>query len=153
MLIGKNKPVDELKNEQFTPKWIFDRIGIEFDLDVAAPTGGAANVPAGKYYTKEEDGLVQDWYGVVWMNPPYSNAKPWVEKFIKHSNGMALLPSSKSYWFKDLWNLETGISFVLDPVFDTPSGKGNKIYTPVFLIAMGDICIKALQKAKITKVR
>jgi hypothetical protein len=27
-------------DEQYTPKWIFDALGVEFDLDVCAPQGG-----------------------------------------------------------------------------------------------------------------
>ena len=33
-------------DEHYTPKFLFDLMGLEFDLDVAAPHGGLANVPA-----------------------------------------------------------------------------------------------------------
>lgn len=34
-----------------------------------------------RYFTKEENGLEQDWGGaVVWVNPPYSDIKNWVAK-------------------------------------------------------------------------
>jgi hypothetical protein len=66
----------EKSDEHYTPKWLFDRMGIEFDLDVASPIGGSY-VPTRKYYTEEDDGLAQDWSGVVWMNPPFSKPQMW----------------------------------------------------------------------------
>ena len=129
-------------------------MGIQFDLDVAAPTGGAPYVPARRYYTAVEDGLVQPWLGLVFMNPPYSSAKPWVEKFIAHNNGIALLPFSKSQWFRDLWERSSAISAVLKDVeFETPTDKKNKIFMQVALFAMGEQAKEVLMNAKISRVR
>ena len=42
-----------------------------FELD---PASGAEPVPiASKRYTKEDDGLTQEWFGDVWLNPPWSS--------------------------------------------------------------------------------
>jgi phage N-6-adenine-methyltransferase len=40
-----------------------------FTLDVAA---APHNAKCERYYTKEDNGLVQKWSGIVWCNPPYS---------------------------------------------------------------------------------
>ncbi len=74
----------------YTPRWVFDAMGLEFDLDVAAPPGGPWHVPAKAYYTAEDDGLAQPWNGLVWCNPPYSNYTPWAERFARHDR-MALM--------------------------------------------------------------
>lgn len=154
MLLGKNKPLDPNKDEQYTPKWLFDRMGIVFDLDVAAPIGGAPHVPAHRYYTQEDDGLAQTWQGLVFMNPPYSRAKPWVEKFIIHNNGIALLPWSKSQWSWNLWELADGIAVVpKDVKFQVPSGKVKSIFMQVGLFALGDQALEVLNNSKIGKVR
>ena len=52
---GKNhiKSVD-----WWTPPEVFNKLNIEFDLDVASPIGGVEWIPAKKYYT-EQDGRVQ----------------------------------------------------------------------------------------------
>lgn len=65
----------------YTPRWVFDAMGLHFDLDVAAPPGGPWHVPANRYYTAEDDGLAQPWDGLVWCNPPYSQFMPWAERF------------------------------------------------------------------------
>ena len=93
-------------DEQYTPKWIFDALNVEFDLDVCAPEGGVDYSPAKKHYSLVDDSLNREWEGFVWMNPPFSEGEPWHEKFINHGNGICLAPMSKSYWFQDVWNRE-----------------------------------------------
>lgn len=91
-------------DDHYTPKWVFDKMKVIFDLDVAAPPGGVQWVPAKKYFTQKEDGLTQVWHGFVWCNPPYSNVEPWVYKMLEHKNGIMLLPLVKSNWSKLLWS-------------------------------------------------
>lgn len=70
-----------------TPQWLFDKLNEEFnfDLDVCATKD---NTKCVEYYTKEQDGLKQPWYGVCWCNPPYGKEiGKWVEKASKVSGG------------------------------------------------------------------
>jgi phage N-6-adenine-methyltransferase len=63
-----------------TPINLFNQINTEFnfDLDVCA---NSLNAKCIKYFTKEIDGLEQDWIGTCWMNPPYGrNINKWIEK-------------------------------------------------------------------------
>lgn len=63
-----------------TPQWLFDELNNEFhfDLDVCA---NAENHKCVKYYTREQDGLIQSWDGNVWCNPPYGRKiGDWVKK-------------------------------------------------------------------------
>lgn len=48
-------------DDYYTPAWVFERLGITFDLDVCAPPGGIPWIPAARYYTMEDDGLAQPW--------------------------------------------------------------------------------------------
>ena len=136
MLLGKNKPFDSNKDEQYTPKWIFDKLNVKFDLDVCAPFDGS-NAQAPLWFHKDIDGLSQHWHGNVFMNPPYSSAKKWVERFMQHKQGIALLPFSKAYWFIELWNDAHGICPVYDIKFDQPDGTKKGIFMPVALFAYG----------------
>jgi hypothetical protein len=71
----------------YTPRWVFDAMGLRFDLDVAAPVGGPWHVPCERYYTAQDDGLAQPWEGLVWCNPPFSSAKDWVARWTAHERG------------------------------------------------------------------
>ena len=44
-------------NDYYTPKWIFDAINLEFDIDVAAPAQGIPWIPAKRWFSQAEDGL------------------------------------------------------------------------------------------------
>jgi len=139
-------------DDYYTPKHIFDLLNLIFDLDVAAPPNGAPFVPCKNYLTQAENGLTSDWYGSVWMNPPYSNPTPWVDRFIQHKQGVALLPTSNGRWFGTLWN--SGAAFgVLDYLrFYTPTGiMPSSAPNRCWLVAFGENEVKAL--AKFGKVR
>jgi hypothetical protein len=81
--------------EWYTPKSLFDALGVEFDLDPAgAPAGKAPWVPARRIWTKVLDGLSRDWEGHVWPNPPYGPAGvAFIDAMILHGDGLLLLPS------------------------------------------------------------
>jgi phage N-6-adenine-methyltransferase len=145
----KRDHVLEKSDEHYTPKWLFDRMDIQFDLDVAAPIGGSY-VPTRKYYTEEDDGLAQDWSGIVWMNPPFSKPSPWVEKFIAHSNGIALLVVSRSMWFRDLW----AQADVIAPTpynfkFERPDGTNKQVSFQTFLFGFGAEAVEAIKRLEV----
>ena len=78
-----------------TPKAFFDALDEEFhfDLDVCAIP---SNAKCKTYYTPEQDGLLQEWTGICWMNPPYGREiGQWVRKAFETSlrGGACRLPS------------------------------------------------------------
>lgn len=69
-------------DEWETPQDLFNELDAEFHftLDVAASD---ENHKCARYFTKDQDGLLQDWSGeIVWCNPPYGKGviEKWVEK-------------------------------------------------------------------------
>lgn len=155
---AKSKVVNLLKtipgnvnNECFTPQWIFDQLDLKFDLDVASPhTHTHTHVPASKFYTEQDDGLVQPWFGRVWMNPPFSKPTPWVRRFVDHAHGIALLPTSTGKWQLELWQ-DIRAGWVMLPPMKFVGYKAA-LPTRCYLIGYGEECIKALHNIGAVKI-
>lgn len=63
-----------------TPKWLFDELDNEFHFNLD-PCASRGNAKCERYFTKEDDGLTQDWEGIVFVNSPYGRAiGNWVRK-------------------------------------------------------------------------
>jgi phage N-6-adenine-methyltransferase len=73
-------------DEWSTPQDFFNELNKEFNFTLD-PCATPENAKCEKYYTKEDDGLKQDWSGeTVFCNPPYSRAiKDWVKKCYEES--------------------------------------------------------------------
>lgn len=74
-------------DEWATPQDFFDKLNDEFHfiLDVCAT---AENAKCKRYFTKEQNGLKQEWKGVCWMNPPYGRQiSLWVYKALESARG------------------------------------------------------------------
>lgn len=142
-------------DEQYTPRWIFEALNVEFDLDVCAPEGGVDWIPAKRHYSLKDNALAQEWDGFVWMNPPYSEGRVWHEKFAAHGNGICLIPMAKSLWFQELWNKPNISLLMIKPnvKFELPSGKTNQIFMPVILAAIGSKGYQALVDSNLGRVR
>ncbi len=89
-------------DEWYTPARIFRALGCSFDLDVASP-GQAATpwIPAARFITRNS--LSESWEGFAWMNPPFgprNGLVPWLERFFRHRDGIALVPdrTSAPWW-------------------------------------------------------
>ena len=99
-----------------TPPEIFDPLDREFGftLDVAA---NDENAKCERYFTEREDGLLQPWSGVCWMNPPFGRTmKKWVKKaFDEWKRGVTvvcLLPSrTNTAWWHD-WVVHGEVRFI-----------------------------------------
>ena len=105
----------------FTPSAVVEAARVTlggFDLDPASCEEANATVRATQIYTQADDGLVHDWHGRVWCNPPYgrdsehvSNQAKWsaymadqydAGKFVAGCLLVTFVPDRG--WFERLWN-------------------------------------------------
>lgn len=87
----------------YTPQWVFDALGMQFDLDPCQPVGGVPWIPAARRFTEQDDGLAQPWHGQVWLNPPYGKqTEHWLRRMHEHRQGVALVfARTDCGWFHD----------------------------------------------------
>jgi phage N-6-adenine-methyltransferase len=87
-----------------------------FDLD---PCCREETAKAPNFFTEANDGLRKDWYGRVFLNPPYSKPAPWLRKAIAETECaraelvVALLPvRTDTRWFHSFVNGVAELRFI-----------------------------------------
>ena len=92
--IGGHQQPRGATDDWFTPPAVIDALGgaRSFDLDpctmIARPWDTAR-----AHYTPEDDGLAKEWFGRVWLNPPYNRDQigAWLWRMARHGRGVALI--------------------------------------------------------------
>ncbi len=103
--------------EWFTPQETFDALNAEFGFTLD-PCCTHENAKCVRHFTKQEDGLAQDWGSdIVFMNPPYGREiKDWMRKADESSlNGstvVCLVPArTDTAWWHE-YSLKGEIRFM-----------------------------------------
>lgn len=110
-LMSSNTP------EWATPQGFFDTLNREFSFTLD-PCSTHENAKCEKHYTKEDDGLSQNWGGEkVFCNPPYGRELPkWVKKCYeesRHADVVMLIPArTDTRWFHDYIYGKAEIRFI-----------------------------------------
>lgn len=144
---------DNTTDEWYTPKEIIDALGV-FDTDPCAPISPLWQT-ATQMYNKNDNGLLKNWKGRVWLNPPYS--RPLIEQFVRklseHDNGIALLFNRcDSKMFQDvIFEKATAIMFLRGRIkFYRPDGsRGDSPGCGSVLIAFGEDNAEILRRCDI----
>lgn len=97
-------------NEWYTPAVYIEaarQVMGSIDLDPASNDYANQTVRASTYYTEETNGLDKEWFGNIWMNPPYSTAliKDFAEKLSNSNFEQAIVlvnNATDTAWFKSL---------------------------------------------------
>jgi len=101
--------------EWYTPRRIFDALGLEFDLDPCSPGRAVVPwIPARRHIVLPENGLAAPWTGRVWLNPPYGrDTRSWLERLAGHGNGVALVFARlETKWFQEVASTADVVCFV-----------------------------------------
>jgi hypothetical protein len=130
-----------VSDEWLTPPEILRSLG-EFDLDPCSPI----NRPwptASRHFTIQDNGLLQQWHGRVWCNPPFGReAVLWMRRMADHGNGIALIPArtETAMFFETVWGMADAVLFLNGrPHFHRVDGTRAKFNSgaPICLVAYG----------------
>lgn len=104
----KNVHFSSESPEWYTPPHIIEAVvAVLGTIDLDPCADDLLGIPAESYFTKEDDGLVREWLGRVFLNPPYGDViDEWIAKLrVEHERGnvdeaIALVPSrTDTVWF------------------------------------------------------
>lgn len=133
-------PYEGTTNDWITPPEIIEELG-PFDLDPCSSVTQPWPCAKGAY---TEGGLEKEWFGRVWLNPPYGpHTGKWLEKLAEHGNGVALIfaRTETVMFYESVWKRATGILFLKGRLFFyRPNGEkawGNA-GAPSCLVAYGE---------------
>ena len=138
-------------NEWYTPVEFTDSAKIVMgciDLDPASSEIANKSVKAGKYFTKDEDGLLKKWSGNVWMNPPYS--QPEISLFSSKlvanyragdiKQAIVLVNNAtETAWFHTMLEVSSAVCFVKSRIrFVSPDGESGAPLQGQAILYLGD---------------
>ena len=136
------------KNDKLqTPYWVYSEFG-KVDLDPCA--GERTSIGVDNFAIERgQDGLILDWFGFVYCNPPFSQKEKWIEKMINHGNGILMLPERGSApWFGPL-AVEAGKYWVMGEKINFDGGSSsNNIGSALFLF--GDDAVQRITESKLS---
>lgn len=139
-------------DEWYTPPHVFKAMGCVFDMDVASPGPTVTPwIPAGRFLTREDRPL---WEGFIWMNPPFGGRNglvPWLDRFISHGNGVALVPDRTSApWWQQSAPAMDALLFVAPKIkfIDVHGKAGRSPAQGTTLMAIGAEAVRALESAR-----
>lgn len=138
-------------DEWYTPPEIVESLGA-FDLDPA--TSPLAPKHAKRRFFAADDGLSKKWTGRVWLNPPFSDARPWIDRLREHGNGIALVfARTDAKWFIEAISNAGFVFMMLGRVrFLRPERTPSRCPLGCVLIPFGAANIDAIKRSGIRGV-
>ena len=132
--------MSSLADDWGTPQKVFDDLNAEFGftVDVCA---NANNFKVANYFDLAQDGLAQEWRGVVWMNPPYGRSiKLWMakayESWLQGATVVCLIPArTDTVWWHDYAAKASEVRFIRGRLkFERPDVKSDAAPFPSAIV-------------------
>ena len=120
--ISSNKKAYIVNNthdaEWFSPEFIIEgarNVMGTIDLDPCSCAAANERVKATEYYCKENDALDHEWFGTVFLNPPYTGVGKFINKLLESNIDQAVIlvnNATETQWFKKLMEKASAIVFL-----------------------------------------
>jgi len=135
-------------DEWLTPKYI--TAFFNFDLDPCSPIIRPWDT-AKRHFNINDNGLIQEWEGFVFCNPPYGRETyKWLGKCAKHNNaiGLTFARTETKGFHSEVWEKADALFFFEGRLaFHYVDGrKGDVANAPSVLIAYGDFAKSELKR-------
>lgn len=146
-------------NEWYTPSEYIESARAvmgSIDLDPASNELANQTVKATRFYDIETNGLLHDWNGNIWMNPPYSSdlIERFADKLVEQIRADNVLSAivlvnnaTETRWFGKLASFANAVVFPQGRIrYDSPEGKKNAPLQGQAFIYFGNDCNCFLQE-------
>lgn len=99
-------------DEHYTPGWLLRAVSEARYIDLDPCCDPSRGTPAESHFVglEGDDGLGSEWWGHVWLNPPYSNLSGWLYKARAEIDAgrvelvTALIPfRPEGFWAATIW--------------------------------------------------
>ena len=133
-------------DEWLTPPYIIKALG-DFDLDPCSPINRPWDT-AKNHYNVNDNGLMQNWQGRVWCNPPYDTKICGL-----HNNAIVLIfaRTETGNFFNYIWPHADAVLFIQGRLsfYKVTGEKGDSAGAPSVLIAYGKENAECLKNCSI----
>lgn len=128
-------------DEWETPQDLFDRLNEEFHFDLD-PCATKENAKCKNFFTKEDNGLNKEWFGNVFINPPFKQVAEWVEKAYDQKKNntqiktivMLIASRTDTRWFHNYIYNQAEVRFVKGRVKYKLNGKESVAPFPSMIV-------------------
>lgn len=150
--MGSHQSAKMMKDEWLTPPEIIKELG-EFDLDPCSPINRPWDT-AKNHYSVLDHGLMREWYGRIWLNPPYGRETThWLSKLVQHGNGIALIfaRTETEMFFENVWDEADAVLFFRGRLYFhhvTGEKAAANAGAPSVLIAYGENNVDSLRQVE-----
>lgn len=139
-------------DDWLTPEPIIKALG-PFDLDPCASQGQPWETAGVEFSPPVDNGLSLEWFGFVWLNPPYGpQTGKWVAKLADHGRGIALIfaRTETADFHAQVWERAAGLFFLKGRLHFCRPKTGERAAfnagAPSVLVAYGAEACKRLQR-------
>lgn len=154
--MGSHQSHDADTHTWLTPPHIIEALG-PFDLDPCAAPEPRPWPTARTHWNRQDNSLNRDWFGRVWLNPPYGNyVGHWMKRLAEHGCGTALIfaRTETRVFFETVWERATAVRFFRGRLnFYRPDGThppdSKNAGAPSVLVAYGEADAERLRDCEL----